>query len=145
MWPTRLEESDFRGGGLSRRLNRVVTRAGRKVLRKRLQGLAEVSGVEVTSVPAFYSSRECASCGYVDKNNRKSQAKFECKFCGNKSHADVNAAKVVRDRRSVLSFGSYISKEDALEVLDQKFTQQWAISFDQYRKRSTPRPRRWAG
>lgn len=136
-----VESLDFRGGGLSRRLNRIISRAGRKVLRQRLSELSEDTGVQVTEVPAFYSSRECFSCGYVSKKNRKSQPVFQCKFCGNKSHADVNAAKVVRDRRSIPSFGGSISKEDALEVLDQRFTQRWGLTFDQFQERSTPRPR----
>ena len=90
-----VEDLDFRGGGLSRRLNRIITRAGRKVLRQRLATLAEVSGVEIIEVHAPYSSRECSNCGFVSKRNRKSQSRFVCKFCGYSINADVNAARVV--------------------------------------------------
>ncbi|WP_257132428.1 transposase [Bacillus thuringiensis] len=32
-------------------------------------------------------------CGYICKENRCTQAVFECKQCGYKTHADYNAAK----------------------------------------------------
>lgn len=135
-----VEDLDFRGGGLSRRLNRIITRAGRKVLKNRLAEQSEETGVEIVTVPAYYSSQECAPCGYVDRRNRASQSIFKCKFCGFKSHADVNAGRVMKGRRSIPSFASVASKEDALEVLDQRFSQKWGLSFDQYQERSTPRP-----
>src|SRR5690606_22032135 len=40
-----------------------------------------------------YSSQTCASCGHVAKENRKSQAEFECVECGHANNADINAAQ----------------------------------------------------
>ena len=44
-------------------------------------------------MPAAYTSQCCDACGYVHKDNRRSQAAFVCLECGNTENADVNAAK----------------------------------------------------
>jgi len=38
------------------------------------------------------TSRTCAACGHVAKENRESQAVFSCHACGHQAHADTNAA-----------------------------------------------------
>ena len=62
-------------------------------------------------VPAFYSSQECAQCGYVHSDNRISQSEFVCQRCGHQDNADHNAAQVIAKRgvRLVLS-GAYDKK-----------------------------------
>lgn len=54
--------------------------------------------MNVVTVPAFNSSRECHKCGFTDKANRPSQAVFSCLACGETLNADLNAALVIRDR-----------------------------------------------
>lgn len=135
-----VEELDFRGGGLSKKLNRIMTRAGRKVLKQRLAELSEETGVEIIRVASAYSSQECCSCWFVSRKNRRGQAVFHCKFCGLRLHADVCAGKTVRDRRSISGLGSDVRKETVLEILDQRFQARWGLSFDQYNERSTSRP-----
>ena len=44
------------------------------------------------------SSRECACCGYIHKDNRISQSAFHCLQCGRQDNADKNAAKVILKR-----------------------------------------------
>lgn len=39
-----------------------------------------------------YTSQKCSQCGYVSKDNRKTQAKFRCMACGFECNADHNAA-----------------------------------------------------
>lgn len=56
---------------------------------------ARRSGKLVIAVPPFYSSQECAKCGYVHQDNRVSQSEFICQRCGNIDHADHNAGKVI--------------------------------------------------
>ncbi|UQX09728.1 zinc ribbon domain-containing protein [Candidatus Mycobacterium methanotrophicum] len=94
------ERLDSRGGGLSRRMNRLCTRTGRRVLKARLTRLTERHGITATVVPAPYSGQQCCSCGYLHNTNRKSQARFVCGFCGKELHADVNASRTVASRRS---------------------------------------------
>ena len=62
-----VERLDFRGGGLSKRMNRLCTRTGRRVLKARLARLTERHGIAVTVVPAPYSSQQCSGCDYVHK------------------------------------------------------------------------------
>ncbi len=77
-----------------------------------LQYKARRQGKFVIEVPPFYSSQECALCGYVHQDNRLSQAEFVCLCCGNTDHADHNAAKVIalRGVRQLLS-GKCAQKE----------------------------------
>jgi len=43
-----------------------------------------------------YTSQTCSKCGYTDKENRKTQARFQCVSCGFASNADTNAAINIR-------------------------------------------------
>lgn len=100
--PARLivERLDFRNPNLSRRMNRLLTWFGKKAIDTKLKDLAERFGIEVEEVNPAYSSQECRSCHYVDKRNRPRQSAFDCLWCGSLRHADVNAARVLRGRRS---------------------------------------------
>ena len=77
-----------------------------------LQYKARRQGKLVIEVPPFYSSQECAACGYIHQDNRVSQSAFVCLSCGNTDHADHNAAKVIalRGVRQLLS-GKCVQKE----------------------------------
>ena len=92
------EDLDFRHGGLSARGNRVVQRAGRGVLKRRLGELGLSRGVESVIVNPAYTSRECSACGAVDEASRVSRSSYACTSCGFKLHADVNAARVILSR-----------------------------------------------
>ncbi len=52
----------------------------------------------LVKVDAKYTSQMCSRCGYTDKENRISQARFVCKSCGYEIHADINAAKNILAR-----------------------------------------------
>ena len=95
-----VEKLDFRGGGLSRRMNRLLARTYRKVIKDKLARLEEKFGITTVEVNASYTSQECSKCGFVAKANRKSQSKFKCTCCGHKVNADVNAARNIVKRRS---------------------------------------------
>jgi putative transposase len=124
-----VERLDFRGGGLSKRMNRLCTRTGRRVLKARLARLTERHGITVTAVPAPYSSQQCSGCGYVHKANRKTQARFVCGFCGKKLHADVNASRTVASRRSrPLPHGTGPrSRENTRRLLDSDHRHRWNL------------------
>lgn len=124
-----VERLDFRGGGLSKRMNRLCTRTGRRVLKARLERLTKRRGITVTAVQAPYSSQQCCGCGYVHKTNRKTQARFQCGFCGKKLHADVNASRVVASRRSrPLPHGTGPrSRENTRRLLDSDHRHRWNL------------------
>ncbi len=56
------------------------------------------SGGRLEHETATYSSQTCSACGCVDATSRRSQAVFRCTGCGFENHADVNAAKVLKQR-----------------------------------------------
>jgi putative transposase len=43
----------------------------------------------LVAVPPHSTSRICTGCGHQSKDNRKTQAKFECVECGDENHADL--------------------------------------------------------
>lgn len=55
-------------------------------------------GINIKLVNPSYTSQQCPICGYVDKNNRKTQEKFSCLNCGHTDNADHNASINIRDR-----------------------------------------------
>lgn len=61
-------------------------------LRQFITYKAQLSGVSLALVDPRNTSRTCAECGHCAKENRKSQAEFECVNCHHQDHADINAA-----------------------------------------------------
>ena len=96
-----LEQLDFRDGGMSRQLNRIISNCGRSVIKQKLADIEQRFGVVAEEVMAAYSSQTCRRCDYVDGRNRSSQSKFRCLFCGHRVHADVNAAGTLLLRRNM--------------------------------------------
>jgi putative transposase len=123
-----VEKLDFRGGGLSRRMNRIATRTGRKVLQARLKALTAKHGIAVTEVPSPWTSCECSGCGYTARTNRKGP-RFRCGFCGRSLHADVNAARVVLSRRSrqTPDHTGPRSRKNTLQLLDSQHRKRWGL------------------
>ena len=122
------EALDFRYAGLSRRLNRILSRCGMGAMKNKLQSLHETLGITITYVPAAYTSQECSGCGFVNKTNRKSQSRFVCGFCGKKLNADINASYTIRSRRSCTGALQYASRKKVLSYLDHSFEMRWGIS-----------------
>jgi putative transposase len=53
-------------------------------------------------VAPHYTSQECACCGHVDADNRRTQALFECTACSHRDNADRNAGVVIGKRAVTL-------------------------------------------
>jgi IS605 OrfB family transposase len=66
-----------------------------------IQYKAQVLGVPVYFVDPRNTSQQCSKCGFIDKDNRKTQSEFFCLQCGHKDNADVNAAKNIAQRAVV--------------------------------------------
>ncbi|MFC4062567.1 RNA-guided endonuclease InsQ/TnpB family protein [Planomonospora corallina] len=73
-------------------LNRSILDAGWGVFLTVLAHKAESAGRELIAVNPADTSRTCAECGHVAKENRLTRAVFRCTACGHAAHADVNAA-----------------------------------------------------
>lgn len=57
---------------------------------------AEALGKRVVHQDPRYTSQKCNVCKHIKRTNRN-KSKFQCKNCGHRTHADLNAAKNVRD------------------------------------------------
>ncbi|MEU9704993.1 transposase [Streptomyces sp. NPDC047981] len=82
-----------------RGLNRAILDKGWHRLELALTGAARYTGTTVVKVDPAYTSQRCSACGFMSEGNRESQAVFRCKNpgCGHLEHADVNAAKNLRN------------------------------------------------
>lgn len=118
-----LEALDFRGGGLSRQMNRLVSRFARKAFSDKARSLKEEYGIDVVEVNPAYSSRECPECHSTDKKNRKRIA-FKCISCGYEADADVNAAQnILRRSHDITAFNVHFSKHRIQQHLNDLHVQ----------------------
>jgi putative transposase len=89
----------FLKNGQSRKkgLNRAISDASWAELILKIEYLAVKQGKVVIKINPKHSSLECRNCGHIDKSNRDGE-KFICTECGYHEHADIGAAKTIRDR-----------------------------------------------
>lgn len=120
-----VEELDFRNGGLSKKMNRIISQAGRNAVKAKLKDLEDNKGITVTKVNPAYTSQECPSCGYVNPRNRPTQEHFRCTCCGYRSQADINASHNILARRSREDGWRRIGRRQILAMLlrehDERF------------------------
>ncbi len=62
-----------------------------------LEYKAEAQGKQVVYINPAYTSQTCSACGHQNKNNR-TRARFKCGTCGFQQHADINAARNIRNK-----------------------------------------------
>ena len=72
--------------------NRILSSWSYYELQNMIEYKAEREGIKVRYVDPAYTSQTCSKCGHVDKENRPTQAKFECVNCGLELNADHNAS-----------------------------------------------------
>lgn len=120
-----VEKLDFRKSGMSRVMNRLLSRFGLRRFYEKLDSMKEDFGVDTAFVSPSYTSQTCNSCGYVHKRNREG-VKFVCGFCGRSTHADVNAARNIVARRSGgLDGMRFMSRGFIKAKLDSDFAARW--------------------
>jgi IS605 OrfB family transposase len=76
----------------SRQMNRALRAAQLGYVRDKLKFKLDERGIRYRSVQPAYSSQACSECGFTLALNRRSQAEFECLWCGYKANADENAS-----------------------------------------------------
>ena len=79
-------------------LNRAILDQGWGEFRRQLEYKMTWQGGILLTVPAHNTSRTCPCCSHVSKDNRKTQAKFECVECGYENHADLVGAINILER-----------------------------------------------
>ena len=88
-------------------------------------------GITISLTNAEYTSQQCSKCGYIHKDNRKTQEKFKCIHCGYEENADLNASINIKNRISVdvlrdslhkeIEYNTYIPLETTHEKVEQLF------------------------
>ncbi len=79
-------------------LNKAILDQGWFEFRRQLDYKLAWNGAYLIAVPPHHTSQTCLSCGHVAKDNRQSQARFECVVCGFKENADVVGARNILSR-----------------------------------------------
>lgn len=93
----RLRTKDMTKGGAGKKgLNRAILNVGWHQIERMLFYKAHT----LIKVDPRFTSQTCSSCGTVDKESRKSQARFVCTSCGHRDNADRNAAVNILRRAS---------------------------------------------
>ena len=121
-----VERLDFRDGGMSRRMNRILSRAGRGAISDKLAAIAQTRGITTTAVNPAHTSRECSGCGYIDPANRQGPH-FQCRFCHKRLNADTNGARVISGRRSAGAADITSSRKTVLHRADTRFETTWGL------------------
>ncbi len=103
----------------------------------------QCDGFTVIEVNAAYTSQIGVRCGDVDAKNRKTRDLFICKCCHHSAHADVNAAKNCRDRRSDSELASVYIPRKAL--MDKILLKWWNTLIERNQNEQESCLDRWAG
>ena len=82
-------------------LNRAILDQSWTEFRRQLDYKSQWQGGVLVAVPPHNTSRTCPCCGHTDKENRLTQAKFECVECGYRNNADVVGAINILERGRV--------------------------------------------
>ena len=74
-------------------------------LQNMIANKATEKGIKVIKVDPKFTSQRCSKCGYIDKENRKTQATFKCIHCGYTANADYNASQnlAIKDIDKIIS------------------------------------------
>ena len=93
-------------------LNRVILDQGWGMFKIFLEYKQHWLGGQVLYVDPKHTSQECPECHHVSKDNRQTQAEFECVECHYQEHADVVGARNILERghRSLACGENWIAK-----------------------------------
>ena len=92
-------------------LNKSILDQGWGMMVDMLEYKQQWRGGLLIKVNPRYTSQTCFECKHVAKENRRTQAKFECVECGYIANADVNAARnILAAGHAVLSVEGRCSK-----------------------------------
>ena len=103
-------------------LNKSILDQGWGEFRRQLDYKLAWRGGHLIAVPPQYTSQTCPCCGHVSKDNRQTQAKFECVDCGFEENADkVGAINVLERGHRLLACGEPVQsgrsmKQEPAEV-----------------------------
>jgi len=89
---------DLKTQGMTKCKGKYLNRESRTTGWYAMRQMLAYKSREFGLVNPAYTSCTCPKCGHVDKNNRKTQERFECVKCGYEANADSNAGFNIRSR-----------------------------------------------
>ena len=116
-------------------LNRSILNNRWTDIQNKLEYKTRLAGTRLILVNPAYTSQTCNRCGHVAKENRESQAVFQCVNCGNKDNADINAAK------NILSRAIHTTGMDDAEGVEGHASRETNVSWESPVETPTPAPR----
>ncbi|MBD2437135.1 RNA-guided endonuclease TnpB family protein [Nostoc sp. FACHB-110] len=96
---------------------------------------AEALGKRVVHQDPRYTSAKCNICKHIRRTNRH-KSRFHCKNCGHRTHADLNAAKNIRD--DYILYSTQGTEEQASVNMPD-------VSTDSLGQLQAPSTRGWGG
>jgi len=97
-------------------LNKSILDQGWFEFRRQLTYKMAWSGGILVAVPPQNTSRTCPCCGHIAKENRQSQAKFQCVECSYQNHADVVGAINILERgHRLLACGEFVQQGNSVK------------------------------
>jgi putative transposase len=82
-----------------------------------MKSMCEKRWIRLHITNPAYTSQACSRCGYIDKENRKTQEDFDCLECWYQENADTNAAKNIRSRYSLDVLRNKFHKVDSSWIM----------------------------
>lgn len=77
----------------STHLNRMISDVSWNSVISKIKYKATEKNVLVREINPAFTSQRCNRCGFIHKDNRKTQCVFHCGKCGHTENADLNASK----------------------------------------------------
>lgn len=109
-------EAKGRNVKAKRGLNRSILDQGWFEFRRQLEYKQALSGGGIIAVNPRNTSRTCPCCGHIAKENRLTQAKFECVECGYENNADlVGAINILAAGHAVLACGEMVQSDRSMK------------------------------
>ena len=105
-------------------LNKSILDQGWGEFRRQLEYKMAWKGGYLVAIPPQYTSQTCPCCGHVSKDNRQTQAKFECVDCGFEENADkVGAINVLARGHRVIACGEPVQSGHSMKQEPTEATQ----------------------
>lgn len=105
-------------------LNRSILDQGWAEFRRQLEYKSAWNGGFIVAVPPQYTSQTCPCCGHASKDNRQTQAEFECVECGFEENADlVGAINILARGHRVLACGEPVQSGRSMKQEPTEATQ----------------------
>lgn len=90
-------------------------------LNRYVRSIVQKNGLQLTLIPAHYTSQLCSKCGNISRDNRQTQESFKCTVCGEEFNADFNSSI------NIHIIGEYEARQEVLAGLLKEDKAKWLV------------------